>query len=120
MPASKLPVLVYIQGGGYATNANSNDNGTEIIRSSGDNIVLVNFNYRVGVLGFLASDMVRQDGDLNVGLLDQRLLLIWVQEHISKVCLRTFTKYSFCRQLTIFILSVWWRPRSCCYTRLIS
>ncbi|KAJ6094171.1 hypothetical protein N7467_003016 [Penicillium canescens] len=83
-PASKLPVLVYIQGGGYATNANPNYNGTEIIRSSGGNIVLVNFNYRVGVLGFLASEMVRQDGDLNVGLLDQRLLLLWVQEHISK------------------------------------
>lgn len=101
-------MLVYIQGGGYATNSNPNYNGTEIIRSSGGNIVLVNFNYRVGVLGFLASETVRQDGDLNVGLLDQRLLLLWVQKHISKVCLQTFTKHSLCRQLTIFVLLVWW------------
>lgn len=47
--------------------------------------MLVNFNYRVGALGFLAAEQVRQDGDLNVGLLDQRKLLEWVQKHIKQV-----------------------------------
>jgi acetylcholinesterase len=44
---------------------------------------VVSFNYRVGPYGFLASEEVRKDGDLNVGLLDQRAALKWVSEHIQ-------------------------------------
>jgi carboxylesterase type B len=64
---------------------NPNYNGTEIIRSSGGNMIVVLFNYRVGVLGFLASNCLGHGADLNVGLLDQRQLFLWVQTHISKV-----------------------------------
>ncbi|OGM41648.1 putative carboxylesterase [Aspergillus bombycis] len=81
-PGSDLPVWVYIQGGAYATNSNANYNGTQVIQESGHGIILVNFNYRVGALGFLAGQKVQQDGDLNVGLLDQRKALQWVQKHI--------------------------------------
>ncbi|KAL5363150.1 Alpha/Beta hydrolase protein [Aspergillus floccosus] len=81
---SNLPVLVYIQGGGYAAMGNPNYNGTEIIQYSSGNMVVVMFNYRVGVLGFLASDKLSDDADLNVGLLDQRQLLLWVQRHIRQ------------------------------------
>ncbi|RFU27609.1 hypothetical protein B7463_g8737, partial [Scytalidium lignicola] len=79
---SKLPVWVYIQGGGYATNSNANYNGTGVVQSSGYDIVFVNFNYRVGALGFLAGEKVKQNGDLNAGLLDQRKVLQWVQKYI--------------------------------------
>ncbi|KAH8585317.1 Carboxylesterase, partial [Bisporella sp. PMI_857] len=81
---SNLPVWVYIQGGGYAQNANGNYNGTEVVQKSGYSLILVNFNYRVGALGFLAANEVQRDGDLNVGLLDQRKLLRWVQRYIRK------------------------------------
>lgn len=40
--------------------------------------------YRLNVLGFLASDALAADGDLNNGLLDQRAALEWVQRHIGK------------------------------------
>ncbi|KAF7596699.1 Triacylglycerol lipase [Aspergillus hancockii] len=83
-PRSNLPVWVYIQGGGYATNSNANYNGTGVIEESGREIILVNFNYRVGALGFLAGEEVQQDGDLNVGLLDQRKALQWVKKHIRR------------------------------------
>lgn len=79
---SSLPVWFFIQGGGYANNANANYNGSEVVSNSGQDIVFVNFNYRVGALGFLASEEVRQDGDLNAGLLDQRKALLWVQKYI--------------------------------------
>ena len=82
----KLPVLVFIQGGGYQADANANWNGTKLVETSGNNLVFVNFNYRVGLFGFLGGEEVRKDGDLNAGLLDQRFLLKWVQTHISKVC----------------------------------
>ncbi|BCR98192.1 uncharacterized protein AKAW2_31511S [Aspergillus luchuensis] len=81
---SRLPVWVHIQGGGYASNSNANFNGTNVIQHSGYDLVFVNFNYRVGALGFLASEEIRRDGDLNVGLLDQRKALAWVKQHISQ------------------------------------
>ncbi|KAH7314164.1 triacylglycerol lipase-like protein [Rhexocercosporidium sp. MPI-PUGE-AT-0058] len=83
-PESKLPVWVYMQGGGYAYNSNANYNGSTVVATSDHQIVFVNFNYRVSSWGFLASEKVRSDGDLNVGLLDQRLALEWVQEHIHQ------------------------------------
>jgi len=48
-------------------------------------MVFVGFNYRVGPFGFLASEKVRQNGDLNAGMLDQRIALEWIQRHIKMV-----------------------------------
>lgn len=84
-PTSNLPVWVYIQGGGFVTNANANYNGSDLVVKSNSGIILVNFNYRVGPLGFLAGREVRANGDVNVGLLDQRKLLHWVQKYIHLV-----------------------------------
>jgi acetylcholinesterase len=75
---------VFIQGGGYTSNSNANWNGAQVVERSGYNILVVNFNYRVGLWGFLAGEKVKADGDLNVGLLDQRQLLKWVRQHIDK------------------------------------
>lgn len=48
-------------------------------------MIYVDFNYRVGPYGFLASSEVQSKGSLNNGLKDQRKALEWVQKHISKV-----------------------------------
>lgn len=82
---SKLPVWVYIQGGGYSVLSNADYNGTEVVTQSDNGLILVNFNYRVGALGFLASQSVRENGALNAGLLDQRKVLEWVQKYIHLV-----------------------------------
>lgn len=79
---SKLPVWFFIQGGGYVTDANANYNGTDVVQKSGGNIVFVNMNYRVAAWGYLASEKLRKDGDLNAGFLDQRKALEWVQKYI--------------------------------------
>ncbi|KAF4456458.1 hypothetical protein F53441_1408 [Fusarium austroafricanum] len=81
---SKLPVMVFFQSGGYIRNASPYVNGTQLVTASNNNIIFVNFNYRVGMFGFLASKQVKDDGDLNAGLLDQRFLLKWIQEHIEE------------------------------------
>jgi carboxylesterase type B len=70
---------------GYSHNANANWDGNEVVQRSGHSIVMVNFNYRVSLWGFLASERVREDGVLNAGLLDQRMLLKWVKTHIASV-----------------------------------
>ncbi|KAJ5618793.1 Carboxylesterase type B [Penicillium lagena] len=77
-------ISIWECGGGYANNANGNYNGSEVVERSGLDMIFVNFNYRVGALGFLASENVRKDGDLNAGLLDQRKVLEWVQENIRE------------------------------------
>ncbi|KAI8671160.1 Carboxylic ester hydrolase [Fusarium keratoplasticum] len=83
-PDKKLPVMVYFQSGGYILDSAPYTNGTQLIETSGNNMIFVTFNYRVGLFGFLAGKDVKEDGDLNVGLLDQRMVLKWIQEHISK------------------------------------
>lgn len=48
-------------------------------------MLFVSPNYRVGPFGFLTSEKVRANGDLNAGLYDQRVALEWVQNNIEKV-----------------------------------
>ncbi|KAH7117122.1 Alpha/Beta hydrolase protein [Dendryphion nanum] len=81
-----LPVYVFIQGGGFNTNGNANYNGVKLLKASNNSMVIVNFNYRVGPYGFLASKEIADEKalSLNNGLKDQRQLLKWVQKHISK------------------------------------
>jgi para-nitrobenzyl esterase len=82
----KLPVLVWIHGGGYI-----NGSGTERLHH-GDNlaakgVVLVTFNYRLGVFGFLAHpDLTRESPHHtsgNYGLMDQIAALAWVHRNIA-------------------------------------
>ncbi|KAH6714287.1 Alpha/Beta hydrolase protein [Leptodontidium sp. MPI-SDFR-AT-0119] len=79
-----LPVWIFIQGGGFNRIGNANWDPTAIIKASGDEILVVTFNYRVSLYGFLTSREIVEDGDLNVGLFDQRKVFQWVQTHISK------------------------------------
>ena len=81
---------------GYVSITNGNWDGAEVVEKSGGSIILVNFNYRVGLWGFLASSRLSEDGSLNVGLLDQRMLLKWVKTHILQVCLAPH----YCRRLS--------------------
>eukprot|EP00008_Paramoeba_atlantica_P013234 CAMPEP_0201480094 /NCGR_PEP_ID=MMETSP0151_2-20130828/4659_1 /ASSEMBLY_ACC=CAM_ASM_000257 /TAXON_ID=200890 /ORGANISM="Paramoeba atlantica, Strain 621/1 / CCAP 1560/9" /LENGTH=536 /DNA_ID=CAMNT_0047861849 /DNA_START=76 /DNA_END=1686 /DNA_ORIENTATION=+ len=74
-----LPVMVFIHGGGYYSGAGSDTlyDGTEIAYSDA---ILVTFNYRLGVLGFLYDPLSNIQG--NMGILDQREALIWVRDNI--------------------------------------
>ena len=67
---SKLPVMVFIQGGGWSSDSNGNFNGSLLIENSGMNMIVVTLNYRVGLLGSLASKEVVEGGSLNNGLKD--------------------------------------------------
>lgn len=77
-PESLRPVMVWIQGGGYLigmAGLPEYDGG----RLARDGVVVVTFNYRVGVEGFALIDGAVP----NRGLLDQIAALTWVQENIS-------------------------------------
>jgi carboxylesterase type B len=83
---SMLPVYVFIQGGGFSMNGNANYNGADLIDAADNNLVVVNFNYRVGPYGFLAGKDIAANKtfSMNNGLKDQRQALKWVKNHIQQ------------------------------------
>ncbi|KAI1130999.1 Alpha/Beta hydrolase protein [Nemania abortiva] len=86
--SEKLPVLVWIYGGGLfsGSSADPQYNLSGLVRASQDAqhpIVAVSINYRVGLWGFLRSPQVLAEGSSNAGLLDQRLALAWIKENIA-------------------------------------
>ena len=76
--ARGLPVMVFIYGGAFVSGGSSTPlyDGTRFAR---DGVVLVSFNYRLGVEGFLPLS----GGETNVGLRDQIAALTWVQDNIA-------------------------------------
>jgi para-nitrobenzyl esterase len=85
--ANRLPVMVWIYGGGNLIGHASFYDGGNLAQRQ--NVVVVTINYRLGPLGWLrhaalratASDAREASG--NFGTLDQILALQWVQENIA-------------------------------------
>lgn len=77
-----LPVMVWIYGGGFSFGSAAYHiyNGG-YLATEGD-VIVVTFNYRLGVLGFLSTGTKDLPG--NLGLLDQVKALQWVQDNIER------------------------------------
>ncbi|OAG07965.1 carboxylesterase [Paraphaeosphaeria sporulosa] len=81
---SHLPVALSIPGGGYVMGYAGQSSPYALMRHSNNAFIFVNIQYRLGAYGFLGSARYTEDGGAtNAGLLDQRLALEWVQEHIE-------------------------------------
>ncbi len=84
--ADKLPVMVWIYGGGFSSGsaACAVYDGEEISKMG---IIFVSINYRVGVLGFMANPALSKESQFNVsgnyGLLDQIMALEWIKKNIE-------------------------------------
>ena len=83
-PGTLKPVMVYIYGGGFQFGYSSNPtlDGTNL---AGHDVVVANFNYRLGALGFLAAPQLdaEQGTSGNYGLMDQIAALTWVKQNIA-------------------------------------
>ena len=85
-PEAKLPVTLWIHGGGYVAGWGFEPemDGEEWAKHGG---ILVSFNYRLGLLGFLAHPALSEDSPYgvsgNYGMLDQIAALKWVKDNIS-------------------------------------
>lgn len=84
--AEGLPVMVWIHGGGLSTGSAHEPyyTGDDL---AAEGVVVVNVNYRLGPLGFLATEELRRESDDgavgNYGFLDQQLALEWVQDNAA-------------------------------------
>ncbi|KAJ4288119.1 hypothetical protein N0V90_012136 [Kalmusia sp. IMI 367209] len=81
-----LPVFVWVHGGGLSMGSNNwpQYNLTRFVErsvESGKPVIGVAINYRVGILGFLASKELGIDG--NFGYKDQVLAFRWIKKHIA-------------------------------------
>uniref|UniRef100_A0A8C2X3B2 Carboxylic ester hydrolase n=1 Tax=Cyclopterus lumpus TaxID=8103 RepID=A0A8C2X3B2_CYCLU len=75
----KVPVMVWIHGGGLSMGAASQYDGAPL--AAYENIVMVIIQYRLGILGFLSTGDEHARG--NWGFLDQLAALRWVQDNIE-------------------------------------
>ena len=82
--SEKRPVMVWIYGGGFqfGSSAMSPYDGSKL---AAEGVVVVTFNYRLGVFGFLALSELDSEGTLsgNFGLQDQQMALDWVKNNIA-------------------------------------
>jgi para-nitrobenzyl esterase len=79
----RRPVYVFIHGGGLVNGSSNQADMQQLVART--HVVGVSFNYRLGVLGFLAHPgLTREGGESgNYGLMDQQAALRWVQRNIA-------------------------------------
>lgn len=77
-----LPVYVFIHGGGLVNGSSTQMNGLQLVQQT--NAIVVTFNYRLGVFGFLGLPALEHTkGNGNFGFLDQQAALRWVRNNIT-------------------------------------
>jgi para-nitrobenzyl esterase len=83
---AKLPVMVWIYGGGFAGGGSSEprQDGANLAKNG---VIVVSMNYRLGVFGFFAHpDLTAESPNKasgNYGLMDQTAALKWVHDNIA-------------------------------------
>ncbi|KAI5623946.1 carboxylesterase 3 precursor, partial [Silurus asotus] len=77
--SEKLPVMVWIHGGGLTIGAAVENDGS--VLAAYENIIVVIIQYRLGILGFFSTGDEHAKG--NWGFLDQIAALQWVQQNIE-------------------------------------
>lgn len=82
----RLPVMVWIHGGGFFSGA-SDEGRHEGSALASKGVVVVEINYRLGIMGFLAHPGLTAESSHhasgNYGLLDQVAALRWVHENVA-------------------------------------
>jgi carboxylesterase type B len=83
-PISKLPLLVYIHGGGFVLGRIDEEHNTALMVeqsiSNAQPIISASIQYRLGALGYLHTP---EPENANIALNDQRNALIWLQRFVG-------------------------------------
>ncbi|KAJ7057120.1 Alpha/Beta hydrolase protein [Mycena amicta] len=82
---SKLPIYVYIHGGGHYYNSAQGFPANDWVARSNGGLIAIAIQYRLGLLGYLSGAAFRASSTAgpNNGLLDQRAALEWIQRNIA-------------------------------------
>jgi para-nitrobenzyl esterase len=84
--SERLPVMVWIHGGGFLSGSGA-DIRCDGEHLAGRGVVVVTFNYRLGIFGYLAHPRLSRESESgssgNYGLMDQIAALEWVARNIE-------------------------------------
>lgn len=86
-PSKKLPVMVFLHGGGYLNGNGGDDRFDTASFSKNGNVVYITLNYRLGILGYLALEPiagVNYRDSVNNALKDQMMALKWIKNNIHQ------------------------------------
>lgn len=85
-PAAKLPVMVWIFGGGFVFGSGSSPSNSGV-QFAKQGVILITFNYRVGRFGFFAFPALSKEHPDepkgNYAYMDQIAALKWIQQNIA-------------------------------------
>lgn len=85
--SARLPVMVWIHGGASVFGASHDPTYDGERLASDHGVVIVNINYRLGILGYMAHPQLTKESEYNssgnYGLMDQIAALEWVKENID-------------------------------------
>jgi para-nitrobenzyl esterase len=78
----KLPVMVWIHGGGFTDGESDTYDPNRLVPNG---VIVVTINYRLGLLGFYAQSGIDAEwhAHMNYGLMDQQQAFLWVQRNIA-------------------------------------
>lgn len=85
---SKLPVVVWLHGGGMVKGSayDSHFDPTNLLKLSAARhkpVIYAALNYRLSIFGFARSETLKEGKSLNVGIRDQRLAFEWIRDNIA-------------------------------------
>lgn len=80
--SANYPVMIFVHGGNFVRMSGTSPlfDGRKLSGTRG--VIVVNFNYRMGALGFLVTGQTAKDATGNYGILDQQQAMKWVQRNI--------------------------------------
>lgn len=80
---AKRPILVWIHGGGYFDGASNDYDPAKLVTRG--KLVVVTFNYRLNLFGFLAHPALDAEGHAfgNYGIMDMQAVLQWVKRNAA-------------------------------------
>nr|AHW29554.1 acetylcholinesterase 2 [Cyrtorhinus lividipennis] len=85
-PNRKMPVLIWIYGGGYMSGTATLDVYDGLMLAASSGVIIASMQYRVGAFGFLYLEPYlspgSDDAPGNMGLWDQTMAIRWIKENI--------------------------------------
>ncbi|CAO2651396.1 Nn.00g039660.m01.CDS01 [Neocucurbitaria sp. VM-36] len=79
----KLPVLAYLHGGSFVVGSHRSFDGALFVEKSAQPLMVVTAQYRLGALGSLPGKFMEEEGLLNLGIRDQKMMLRFLQRYIE-------------------------------------
>lgn len=79
----KLPVFIFLHGGSFTSGSGRSFDGAQFVAKSAQPLIVVTAQYRLGALGNLPSKLMEEEGLLNLGVRDQRMMLEFMQKYVG-------------------------------------